>query len=379
MLNRSVDCLDNRFSPTKKHKGEAMIATAQRLANVIQAIFLAADSNQDEASAIAENLIEANLTGHDSHGIGMVPRYVERVLRGAINVNQHATVTHQSGPVVQVDGNLGYGQVIGAETLDIGIEKTRETGATIIALRNSHHLGRIGAWGEKCADAGFVSIHFVNAIGLSPQVAPYGGVEGRYSTNPYCTSIPSTSEQPRIVLDMATSKVAMGKVLVARNRGEEIADGVLLDPEGFPTNNPDVMFGNPRGALVPFGDHKGYGLSFICEVLAGALINGGTCVPRNQVQNTAINNMLSIILDPNALGDSEVFRKELDEITAYVKSARPAEGVDEVMVPGDPERAAKAKRQESGISVDDETWRQVLGAANSVGVRSSDIDQLIAA
>ena len=139
------------------------------------------------------------------------------------------------------------------------------------------------------------------------------------------------------------------------------------------------MFGNPRGALVPFGDHKGYGLSFICEVLAGALINGGTCVPRNQVQNTAINNMLSIILDPNALGDSEVFRKELDEITAYVKSARPAEGVDEVMVPGDPERAAKAKRQESGISVDDETWRQVLGAANSVGVRSSDIDQLIAA
>ena len=379
MLNLSVDCLDNRFSPTKKHKGEAMIATAQRLANVIQAIFLAADSNQDEASAIAENLIEANLTGHDSHGIGMVPRYVERVLRGAINVNQHATVTHQSGPVVQVDGNLGYGQVIGAETLDIGIEKTRETGATIIALRNSHHLGRIGAWGEKCADAGFVSIHFVNAIGLSPQVAPYGGVEGRYSTNPYCTSIPSTSEQPRIVLDMATSKVAMGKVLVARNRGEEIADGVLLDPEGFPTNNPDVMFGNPRGALVPFGDHKGYGLSFICEVLAGALINGGTCVPRNQVQNTAINNMLSIILDPNALGDSEVFRKELDEITAYVKSARPAEGVDEVMVPGDPERAAKAKRQESGISVDDETWRQVLGAANSVGLRSSDIDQLIAA
>ncbi|MFP6754641.1 MAG: malate/lactate/ureidoglycolate dehydrogenase [Alphaproteobacteria bacterium] len=379
MLNRSVDCLDNRFSPTKKHKGEAMIATAQRLANVIQAIFLAADSNQDEASAIAENLIEANLTGHDSHGIGMVPRYVERVLRGAINVNQHATVTHQSGPVVQVDGNLGYGQVIGAETLDIGIEKTRETGATIIALRNSHHLGRIGAWGEKCADAGFVSIHFVNAIGLSPQVAPYGGVEGRYSTNPYCTSIPSTSEQPRIVLDMATSKVAMGKVLVARNRGEKIADGVLLDPEGFPTNNPDVMFGNPRGALVPFGDHKGYGLSFICEVLAGALINGGTCVPRNQVQNTAINNMLSIILDPNALGDSAVFRKELDEITAYVKSARPAEGVDEVMVPGDPERAAKAKRQESGISVDDETWRQVLGAANSVGLRSSDIDQLIAA
>ena len=356
-----------------------MIHTAKKLAKFAEAIFCAAGSSGKEASSIAYNLVEANLTGHDSHGIGMVPSYVERVLRGAINVNQHATVIQQGGPILQIDGNLGYGQVIADETLDIGLEKARETGAAIIALRNSHHLGRIGAWGEKCADSGFVSIHFVNAIGLRPQVAPYGGVEGRYSTNPYCVSIPGTDNQPRIVLDMATSKVAMGKVRVARNKGERVADGILFDPSGKPTNDPDVMFAVPRGALVPFGDHKGYGLSFICEVLAGALINGGTCVPRNQTQNTTINNMRSVVLDPNALGDADVFRRELDEITTYVKSARTGEGFEKVLVPGDPERLAKEERQDSGIYIDDETWNQVLVAAKSVGLRSDDIDRLVAA
>ena len=121
----------------------------------------------------------------------------------------------------------------------------------------------------------------------------------------------------------------------------DVADRIHFDPSGKPTNDPDVMFAVPPGALVPFGDHKGYGLSFICEVLAGALINGGTCVPRNQTQNTTINSMLSVVLDPNALGDADVFRRELDEITTYVKSARTGEGFEKVLVPGDPERLAK--------------------------------------
>lgn len=356
-----------------------MIFTREQLKGLIAGIFRTSGSDESEANLIANNLTESNLSGHDSHGIGMVPSYIERVQRGAINVNQHATVKWQNGPIVQIDGNLGYGQVIGSETIDIGMEKARESGAAIVALRNSHHLGRIGAWGEKCADSGFVSIHFVNAIGLNPQVAPYGSGEARYSTNPCCVALPATQQQSRIVLDMATSKIAMGKVRVARNKGDKIPPGILFDPDGKPTNDPDVMFGTPRGALAPFGDHKGYALSFICETLAGALINGGTCVPRNQVQNTTINNMLSIVLDPNALGDADVFRTELNEITSYVKSARPAEGVAEILVPGDPERLAKEKRLEVGIYVDDNTWQEVVASAKSVGLQSGDIDQLLAA
>ena len=356
-----------------------VIAGAQPLIALITAIFAAAGSEHDEARAIAENLVEANLAGHDSHGIGMVPRYVDNARRGAVNANHHATVTQDNGPIVQVDGNLGYGQVIGAETMDIGIAKARQTGASIVALRNTHHLGRIGAWGERCADAGLVSIHYVNINGHRPLVAPFGGAEGRFATNPFCAAIPGTGDHPPIVLDMATSKVAMGKVRVAYNKGGVVADNTLIGPDGAPSNDPGVMFREPRGALMPFGDHKGYGLALICEVLAGVLVNGGTCVPERQTRNSIVNNMLSIILDPAALGDPAFFRAELDAITGYVKSARPAIGVDAVMVPGDPERKSRAERGASGIPIDQATWREITDAAKAVGLAAADIDQLLAA
>jgi hydroxycarboxylate dehydrogenase B len=353
--------------------GEGVIADAGALTESVTAVFAACGSTPEEARAIAENLVAANLAGHDSHGVGMVPLYVRNVGNGAVYANQHVSVLKDNGPVVQLDGNLGYGQVIGAEAMAIGIAKAKEAGVAILALRNTHHLGRIGAWAELCADAGLVSIHYVNINGHKPLVAPFGGSEGRYATNPYCTAIPGTDTQPPIVLDMATSKVAMGKVRVAHNTGKTVADDTLIDASGVATNDPAAMFSDPRGALLPFGDHKGYGLALICEVLAGALVNGGGCVPQRQSRESVINNMLSIVLDPAALGDVDFFRSELDEITRYVKSSAPAEGVEAVMVPGDPERKQRAARGADGIAIDATTWQEILAAAESVGVMASEI------
>ncbi len=350
-----------------------VVADAGALTESITAVFAACGSAPEEARAIAENLVAANLAGHDSHGIGVLPLYVRNVRNGALFANQHVSVLRDSGPVVQLDGNLGYGQVIGAEAMDIGIAKAKETGVAILALRNTHHLGRIGAWAELCADAGLVSIHYVNINGHKPLVAPFGGAEGRYATNPYCTAIPGTDTQPPIVLDMATSKIAVGKVRVAYNKGETVADDTLIDPSGVATNDPGIMFQEPRGALLPFGDHKGYGLALICEVLAGALVNGGGCVPQRQTRDSVINNMLSIILDPAALGDADFFRRELDEITRYVKSSAPAEGVEAVMVPGDPERKQRASRGAGGIAIDATTWREIVEAAESLGLSATDM------
>ncbi|MDP6953321.1 MAG: Ldh family oxidoreductase, partial [Alphaproteobacteria bacterium] len=191
-----------------------VVADAAALAESVTAIFTACDSQPEEARAIAENLVAANLAGHDSHGVGMVPLYVRNVGRGAVYANQHVGVLKDDGPVLQLDGNLGYGQVIGAEAMDLAIAKANESGVAIVALRNTHHLGRIGAWGEQCAEAGLVSIHYVNINGHKPLVAPFGGAEGRYATNPYCTALPGTDTQPPVVLDMATSKIAVGKVRV---------------------------------------------------------------------------------------------------------------------------------------------------------------------
>ncbi|MDP6953690.1 MAG: Ldh family oxidoreductase, partial [Alphaproteobacteria bacterium] len=134
-----------------------------------------------------------------------------------------------------------------------------------------------------------------------------------------------------------------------------------------------AMFRDPRGALLPFGDHKGYGMALICELLAGALVNGGGCVPARQTRESVINNMLSIVLDPAALGEVDFFRSELDEITRYVKSSAPAEGVDAVMVPGDPERKQRAARGANGINIDATTWQEILDAAESVGLLPSDL------
>ena len=348
-----------------------IVVSAEKLNVLIQGMFERSGSDIEEAETVSSNLVEANLKGHDSHGVGLVPRYIQNCRDKVLNPNQHVSVEKDGGPILQMTGNMGYGQVIGKEAMDLAISRTEEVGVCIAGLRNCHHLGRIGAWGEMCADAGLVSIHYVNVIGHQPLVAPYGGAEGRYATNPYCTAIPAPPGGEPIILDMATSKVAMGKVRVAYNKGEEMPDDCLINPNGARTNDPGVMFRPQIGALLPVGDHKGSGLALIAEILAGALVNGGTCVPENQKTGTIHNNMLSIIVDPSAVGSVDYFKSELSGIIDYVKSTRPAQGVKKVLVPGDPERQSLIDRGEHGIPIDEQTWREILDAAESVGITES--------
>ena len=346
-----------------------VVVGAKELECLIKTMFEKAGSKIEEAVLISSNLVEANLMGHDSHGVGLVPRYIQNCQNKTLTANAHVSVEQDDGVILQLHGNMGYGQVIGGEAMRLGITRALQLGVSIVALRNSHHLGRIGAWGEMCAEAGLVSIHYVNVIGHEPLVAPYGGAEGRYSTNPYCTAIPAPPGGKAIIFDMATSKVAMGKVRVAYNKGEEMPEDCLISPSGARTRDPGVMFREKIGALLPVGDHKGSGLALIAEILAGALVNGGTCVPANQNSGTIHNNMLSIIMNPTALGDADYFQSELEGITDYVKSARPAQGVDAVMVPGDPERKSMAERRAKGIPIDDQTWREILESAEVVGIK----------
>lgn len=345
-----------------------MKLSADTLRDLTGTICKAGGSDDAEADAVARNLVDANLFGHDSHGIGMIPTYVDAVLQGRLIANRHVEVTRDAGSILQLDGCQGYGQVIGAEAMELGIARAKANGVAVVALRNSHHLGRIGAWGEMCAAAGLVSIHYVNASAARPLVAPFGGSDGRFTTDPYCTAIPATGSNPPLIFDMATSKIAQGKVRVAYNKGVPVPEGCLIDSKGVPTNDPGVMFEAPRGALRPVGDHKGYGLALICEALAGALAGGGVFLPENQSNVGIINNMLTIILDPAAVGDADFFAREIDAMTANVKASPPAPGVEAVMVPGDPERKSAVARSRDGIPVDEQTWRDILAAAGKVGV-----------
>ena len=351
-----------------------MIFKHESLRRVGRAIFGAAGSEGEEPGLVTDHLVDANLAGHDSHGVRHIPGYVGAARDGRAKLNRHAKLVKDSGTILVLEGDCGFGQVIGRETMALGIERVRETGLCMIALRNSYHLGRIGAWAEMCSGAGFASVHFVNILGSPPVVAPFGGAEARMAPNPVSASVPTTRGAP-IVLDIATSKIAEGKVGVALSRGVGVPEGSLIDAHGNPTTDPGALYTKPPGAILPMGEHKGFGLCVISELLAGAVGGGGTLQPRSHNKNE-VNNMLSFIVDPAAIGEVDLLRSEIDGFVAWVKASPPARGAKEVLMPGEMEWRTRQKRAADGIPIDDKTWEQILEIADVVGLKGDDVSRM---
>ena len=336
------------------------------LAKAIEAIVLAGGSEAREAKIVAENLVTANLTGHDSHGVGMIPRYIESLLEGGLKVNQHPKMMFDGGAMISLDGQAGYGQVIGLEAMEIGIARAKQHGMCVMGLGRSHHLCRIGQWAEQAVAAGLVSLHFTNVISRSI-VAPFGGADARFGTNPMTVGIPIPNEPP-FILDMATSAVAQGKIRVAHNKREKVSPDWLIDDHGNPT--PDPKFGviEPFGALRTFGLHKGYGLAVVCELLGGALTGGGTWHSDDRSKKRVWNGMLTILIDPKRMGTADAFGAETTAFLESLRKSPVAPGVDKVRIAGEPERETRAKRERDGIPVDDNTWNEIVAAGAKLKV-----------
>ncbi len=351
-----------------------MIFRKEPLTRAIEALVSAGGSNPGEARRVAENLVAANLLGHDSHGIGMIPRYVDALLEGGLSVNQHPRVKLDSGTLLALDGCQGYGQVIGYEATAMAIERAKTHGLCIMALGRSHHLGRIGQWGEQAVGEGLVSISFVNVISRAI-VAPYGGADARFGTNPVCIAIPLPGEPP-FVLDMATSAVAQGKVRVAHNKGEKVSPDWLIDDRGNPTPEPRYGVIEPFGALRTFGLHKGYGLALACELLGGALTGGGTWHSDDKSKRRVWNGMLSILLDPLQIDPDHAFGPQTREFLKSLRKTPVAPGFDRVRIAGEPERETRARREQEGIAVDPTTWNEIQAAAAKLKLGKDAIQRL---
>ena len=335
-------------------------------------IVRAGGSTEAEAEMVTDHLIEANLRGHDSHGVGMLPAYVRDLEAGTLRPNRGPEIVTQSDTIAVWDARAGYGQVVGRQAIEWAIEAARKHGVAVHGLRNAHHIGRVGTYGEIAARAGFVSLHFVNVASGPPPVAPFRGREGRFLTNPVCIAIPGTGSNPPIILDFATSRVAMGKVRVAHNAGKPMLDGALLDREGKPTTDAGVMFTDDksqRGVVLPFGEHKGSGLALICEILAGAIVGSPTVQTSTPPERGIINGMLTIVLDPTRLSAREAIEAEIDGMVQWVKSAAPVDPDLPVLIAGEPERIARADRLANGIDVDDTTWGQLMEIAQRMQVQ----------
>lgn len=362
--------------------GDTVFVPHDRMVALARAIFSAVGSSEKEATDIATRLSGANLRGHDSHGVIRIPRYVQWARDGVQVPNMVVeTVLDQPGFAI-VDGRYGFGQSIGEQTVDIGIAKAKAQGVAVTALRNSGHLGRIGDWSERCAAANVVSIHFVNVRG-SLLVAPYGGLDRRFGTSPFSAGIPVAGGDP-VILDLATSTVAEGKALVALKGGKPLPGDALIDTDGKLTGDPAPLYGdvpegqypdpnNGPGALTAFGAHKGSGLNFLMEMMAGALGGSGTNGKIGEPKRRFCNGMFSFYVDASRFDGQNVsgagsMAEEILDFTAFVKSSRPTAAGGEVLVPGEKERHTMAERLKIGLPLARQSWTDIVDTAKGLGV-----------
>jgi len=346
---------DHSFAPSVLHRW-------------VTDLWRAAGSGEREAALTAEQLVGANLAGHDSHGIGMIPLYVRSLLADELQLNQTVSVASDAGTVLTVDAHHGMGSSVAFQAMEIAIARARQHGVCVVGLKNAHHIGRVGHWAEQAIAAGFASVHFTNVLSPHMMVVPYGGAQARYLTNPFTVGIPRRGGDP-LLLDYATSAIAYGKVRVAYNCKKKVPQGCLIDARGRPTDDPAVLFepeGGRLGALAPFAAHKGYALAMVCELLGGALIGAPTARPDNlRVQHAIWNNMLAIVFDPSRLGAADAFEREARAFIEWVESAPLSGAIDAILMPGDPERRSRKERAEA-IPIDAETLSQLDAGAEAI-------------
>ena len=354
------------------------------LAALVAGTFAALGCSAAEADRIASRLVGANLRGHDSHGVVRVPRYARMLRDGLLVPDVTVEVTGGNGVVQLIDGCYGFGQSVGEQAVDIGIEAASHHGVAVTALRNSGHLGRIGDWAERAAAAGLVSIHMVNVRG-SLLVAPFGGIDRRMSTSPFCAGVPGTGDEEPIILDMATSVVAEGKALVALKGGKPLPGDAMVSGAGEVSGDPGHLYGpvaegdypDPSrgpGALRAFGEHKGSGLNFLMEVMAGALTGSGCAGALDEPRRRSCNGMFSLYLSPEALVGTDPFLAEVRSYVAFLKSSRPVEPGAEVLIPGEPERRTLEQRSCDGLPLPREVGADLAATARDAGVDRETIE-----
>ncbi|MGI9372452.1 MAG: Ldh family oxidoreductase [Hyphomicrobiales bacterium] len=353
--------------------GSDVLIDATALGNYLTDIFAAAGCEIEEARRVSLNLLEASLTGHDSHGVIRTPRYLLWVKSGNLVPGQDLSVDSDQGALAILDGRFGFGQTVGPQAVRIGLEKANKHGLSVIALKQAGHLGRIGAFAEMAAAENMVSIHFVNVAG-SILVAPFGGTDRRISTAPIAIGVPVPDAKP-VILDFATSTVAEGKVLVAAKGGKPLPNDSLIGPDGTLSGDPSLLYGDAdpsspdlrtgEGAITAMGLHKGSGLAVMCELLAGALTGSGAT---GEHYSRIHNGMLSIYLPVERFESGDTYGAEIRRYIDYVKSSNSAVEGAEILVPGEPEEIKRAERMSGGVPLSADAWNAICDEGTSYGI-----------
>lgn len=343
------------------------IISANDLEDLLRRIYVGKGLTEQEASIAAEHQVSANLVGHDSHGAMRTLSYVKAIEAGQIVSDAAFVVEHETPSTFVVDGSWGLGFAVTQRAMDMAIAKAAQHGVVSATIRRQSHIGRLGHYAERAAKRDMIAMMMADS-GMAPKhVAPYGGARPRLGTNPICIAAPDGREGVAL-LDMATSSVAMGKIHMARNKGVAIPEGWILDKEGRRTTEPRDYYDG--GTLLPLGGdqgYKGYGLSFMIEMLCGLLTGLGFGIDPQGRHNDGV--FITVINVANFLPPNR-FRNSMNDFVHYLKETPTAVGFSEVLIPGELEQRTESDRRANGIDLDGETWEQLHILATSGSVES---------
>lgn len=337
---------------------------SESLESLARAIFQAITVPPAGAAWMATLLVRANLRGHDSHGVIRVPQYVASWKKGESDPRAEPAVVQEGPATALVDGKRGFGQIVAKRGMEIAMEKAAAIGIAGVGVYNGNHIGRLADYTEMALARDMLAMLFVNAGGAGQRMAPWGGRAPRLSTNPLAFACPTGGPVP-ISFDVATTVAAEGKVRLKRNRKEQTPPGWLIDAEGKPTTDPNALYGKPEGSILPVGGHKGYSLALMVEVLGGIVARAGYS---RENPGPVLNGIFMVVVDIARFVAPQNFRAEVDDLLRYLKTSPPVAGGSDILYPGEPEARTEAERRRAGIFVEDETWRQIEGAARDLGV-----------
>jgi len=346
------------------------IVTADALRRIGQEFFIALGCRAEDAQVVADHLVQSNLYGHDSHGALRMYEYARAVSEGRIYPQRAPRIVSEHTCTAVIDANDGFGQVGATLATKLAIEKARQHGLASVALRRASHIGRAGEYPIMIAKDGLIGVAYVNFGRLGIQVAPFGGIDGRLGTNPLAFAAPRRADPP-IMVDMTTSTVADGKIRVATNLGKPLPEGWIVDASGRSSTDPQDYFSEPRGAILPLGGplgHKGYALAMMMELCAGGLSGQGMAAGDSRAP---ANAAVFTAYDIGHFTDTGFFYDEVEAMVRHVKSSRTATGVEEILLPGEPEFRTERERERTGIPIDDTTWEKVCAAARDIGLDPS--------
>lgn len=344
--------------------GSGIRVDSESLTRFATSLFQAAGVPEDEAELVSKSLVGSNLRGHDSHGVVRIPRYLPLLETGELVAGAELVVHSETAAMLCADAGFGFGMVQMTRLIELLDEKVEQLGVACGTLVRCGHVGRVGEWAELVASRGRCGLVTVNDNGVLKCVAPPGGTEPTLSTNPIAIGVP-TGGQP-LVLDISTSVVANGKVLVQQMAGESCPEGWLLDAEGQPTTDPAVRFSDPRGTLLPMGGYKGFGLSLLLDILVGGL-SGGSCPPAAP-DAPGTNNVLLVVWDPERFAGTGHFLGEADRVIEFVRGVNRMPDVESIRLAGDRSRETMELRLAEGVPLDGGTWSSLCETALGLGV-----------